>query len=579
MILEIYMCQTTMTKEKKETVIKTLQTTEVKGQELESLLMQQQEFITEEQRYHTVFTDGLTQLQQDIPVAEHETVPVENLSNKQRKKRYKNLQKEMMERPRLISAKEMRAIPMMANQKSREKWASETTAHSNLTQIETLRQVKEGDYSNFENLDPVMRNMMATKAVYDLVERYQLRGNEDPEMLCELIKQEGTGASALLNPTLRLGLSLAQRDSENNFFTKEQRSLFLKLDEAMSTAVMYATLTHVPNVEKVEQDIRSKHPNMNAEQVSEEAHKAIEANKAQQIQIAKRLLLMQLSDFKVISDSKETGSNQSSEKAWDKSVSVALSHCSRVVLTFPKQEKTAINQKEETNKNSAAKHAKMWEYIFTTKGSTNNERINQAQDNKRGSSTHNIERRKVGDKYTKERKVKFNLSGQRGMNCAIGGLGNEGVNGKILSNDGSCGHFYSMYKEGDLEHYGAMLMGLESDCYGVTNQLGHTHDLLATGEQASSLGAQRLDEVGKKYGGRQCDLSGLSAQEIAEWMNKLETKLRSLQASSDGLAGEEAAHIIKALTGKKMKKKTQDAADNEVNLETFDWMLGLRKVR
>lgn len=54
-------------------------------------------------------------------------------------------------------------------------------------------------------------------------------------------------------------------------------------------------------------------------------------------------------------------------------------------------------------------------------------------------------------------------------------------------------HTYSMYKEGDEEHYGAMLMGMESDAHGVMNQMGHTHDIHATPEKASSFGGQRTD--------------------------------------------------------------------------------------
>lgn len=56
----------------------------------------------------------------------------------------------------------------------------------------------------------------------------------------------------------------------------------------------------------------------------------------------------------------------------------------------------------------------------------------------------------------------------------------------------------SMYKEGDEEHYGAMLMGMESDAHGVMNQMGHTHDIHATPEKASSFGGQRQSEVDLK---------------------------------------------------------------------------------
>ena len=191
---------------------------------------------------------------------------------------------------------------------------------------------------------------------------------------------------------------------------------------------------------------------------------------------------------------------------WDKSMAVALSHCSRVVLTLPKQDAGDSNVLHQLN---------MWKAIYTVNGS------NTAEDNSRASSTHSIEQRKVSEKgimRTKEKKVLFNLVGQRGMNCAIGGLGNAGVSGKTLANDGSCGHFYSMYKEADAETYGTILMGLESDANAVTNQMGHTHDWHATPEKASSLGGQRTDEVGDKYGGRQCLLNEMSANELCIYL-------------------------------------------------------------
>ena len=272
----------------------------------------------------------------------------------------------------------------------------------------------------------------------------------------------------------------------------------------------------------------------------EDANRAIEANKAQQIQIAKRLLLMQLSDFSKITTDTD-GSESVGE--WDRSMAVALSHCSRVALTMPKVGEYAGNADEQQA---------MWRSIMTINGE------NTAQDNSRASSTHSIERRRVvpGEGATvrksKEKKVLFNFIGQRGMNCAIGGLGNPGVSGKTILNNGSCGHFYSMYKEGDEEHYGAMLMGMESDAHGVMNQMGHTHDIHATPEKASSFGGQRTDEVGNKYGGRQCDLSKKSAREITRWMTALERKMQEWQSQPDGMSGAEAEEAMRLLAGESL---------------------------
>ena len=106
-----------------------------------------------------------------------------------------------------------------------------------------------------------------------------------------------------------------------------------------------------------------------------------------------------------------------------------------------------------------------------------------------------------------------------------------------------------MYKEGDEEHYGAMLMGMESDAHGVMNQMGHTHDIHATPEKASSFGGQRTDEVGNKYGGRQCDLSKKSAREITRWMTALERKMQEWQSQPD-----EADYAAPLLTGEAVEE-------------------------
>lgn len=100
-------------------------------------------------------------------------------------------------------------------------------------------------------------------------------------------------------------------------------------------------------------------------------------------------------------------------------------------------------------------------------------------------------RRKTKDGFTEEKKVKFNLTGQRDMNCAIGGLGNDGISGTCFQS-----------------------------------------------------GCTVCRRSRKKYGERQCDLSHLSAKEIHAWMDQLERKLRSLQKSPEGLGGEEALDIL-----------------------------------
>lgn len=454
---------------------------------------------------------------------------------KRRKKAYEKLGKDN----RLLRENEVKALPQFQTKERWDKWAGETLPHSTLTREQTLKQVlNDQDYSNFENLDLVMRNLVASNALAKFVKDNNIDENSDPEIICAQI-QQNKGVTGLLDPPLRLGLSLAQRSKD---FPPKIQDFFLKLDEAMSTAVMVSTLTHVADHDRVENYFRDK----GSSDAAGDARNAVEANKAQQIQIAKRLLLMQISNFQKVTtvEKHRFKADVVREEAWDKSMAVALSHCSRVVLTLPKQDVFS----------SANAHKKMWQSILTTGGA------NTAQDNSRASSTHSIERRKVkgsGATGSKEKKVLFNLFGQRGMNCAIGGLGNAGISGKTLCNDGSCGHFYSMYKEADSNNYGAMLMGLESDANAVTNQMGHTHDWHATAEKASSLGGQRTDEVGDKYGGRQCDLSEIPANTITLWMTSLENAMRYWQSQRDGMSSPEAVRAMQMISGKKLDAEGQ----------------------
>lgn len=485
-----------------------------------------------------------------IPVAEGPApveAPAQTKAQKREQKRlekqrareaqedYANYTQFLKEAPRMVEEDQLRRLSVFQSAAMREKWAKETLPHSTLTREDTLKQIlNDGDYSNFENLDQIMRNAVAARAFKQFLHDYDIQdGHADPAEICQQIKASGAGVSALLNPGLRLALSLVQRMYE---YSDDVKDFCRKLDDQMSTEVMVATLTTQADAGRVVAYYSGVGNGQNMHAV-EDANRAIEANKAQQIQIAKRLLLMQLSDFaKVTTDAH---GNENVEE-WDRSMAVALSHCSRVVLTMPKTGEYS---------GTADEQQAMWRAIMTINGE------NTAQDNSRASSTHSIERRRVSPEdgadplKSKEKKVLFNFIGQRGMNCAIGGLGNPGVGGKTILNNGSCGHFYSMYKEGDEEHYGAMLMGMESDAHGVMNQMGHTHDIHATPEKASSFGGQRTDEVGNKYGGRQCDLSKRSARYITRWVTALERKMLEWQSQPDGMSGAEAEEAMRMLAG------------------------------
>ena len=106
----------------------------------------------------------------------------------------------------------MKGLAFMKSRKEREKWSEEKLSHSTKTRGETMRDVANGDFSNFENLDKVMRNIVASQALKDFMGKYgdDLKISSATE-LCEKIKQSGKGVTPLMDPALRLAFSLARK--------------------------------------------------------------------------------------------------------------------------------------------------------------------------------------------------------------------------------------------------------------------------------------------------------------------------------------------------------------------------------
>ena len=232
--------------------------------------------------------DGLLRhyqlLPEEAPVA-GDAAPEANLSYKQRrrqKKLDKKLYRDVGAVRRLLSASEVRRLPQFATREGREKWAASKPEHSHLTMGETAEMVRNGDYSNFENLDGVMRNLAAGKALQEMLANNPDVETASPEELCGRIRRTGEGVSALLNPALRLGLSLAQ---QTGHFSAALREKLQKLDEAMSTAVMTETLTHRPDRERVVEDIRAKQPRLSEEKAQAAAGALMEQFPAASLEI------------------------------------------------------------------------------------------------------------------------------------------------------------------------------------------------------------------------------------------------------------------------------------------------------
>lgn len=149
---------------------------------------------------------------------------------KRREEAYNQKGDELLENPRLMRQEEMMNIPLLQTSKGREKWAKAKVSDTGITREEMMRQaLEEGKYPHFEKMDGIMRNMLARKALDRLNHDYDINEQSNPADICEQIKQNG-GVRALLDPALRLALSLARRADGVSDNLKE---FYRQLDEEM----------------------------------------------------------------------------------------------------------------------------------------------------------------------------------------------------------------------------------------------------------------------------------------------------------------------------------------------------------
>ena len=450
------------------------------------------------------------------------------------KKKYDHRQKKEYEKKkeeagsRFVAADELRTQWM--HEELLEKKTSVPTGpkeEESVTQQELLKRVLKGDYSNLQQLDPVLRSVAAGK----YMERLQINANtKTAEELVNALYKEG-GVSQLMNPLFRIGVSVLMRGQSGSkaIYKASDTGFWSKVEDLCNQRIMAATIYSAPEAQgSISRD-------------------DVTRNRQSQIFMAKTLLAAHLGRLQKI-DTFKTGrfSKQKHSEDWKGGVASAFAHCSRVAFTLPGDSATLDSM-------------------------TGPEQGLQAGFFKRTVATHKLskKKRKPDSGSMVEKKSWGTFYGQRGMNVAIGGLGNDGIPGKdgqsrMLKNDGSCGHLYMHVEEGGSSDYTGLLIGFESDSPGTVNMTGHTHDWRAKPEFASSFGGQRCDEIGDKYGGRVVDLSSMDPKVFEGYMQRLESFMtqKMNEAEKGGPAGEQAQtelmNLADKLSGELMTREEID---------------------
>ena len=361
-----------------------------------------------------------------------------------------------------------------------------------ITQRALLENVMHQDYSRLEQLEPALRNMLAAQFMRDNANRFTGDAAQDAVTLSTAFP------GGLMQPLLRLGISLGMRSSLSG--RQQEPEYYKRLDAQMNAMIMQKTLSPFRHHDRV-----GAGRDFSQEDVTRNAQS--------QMFIAKTMLMCHMGTFAL--------KNKEDVRPWDGPVANAFAHCSRVGIVLPGMRADSYSEQGEKRIIDS----------YTGRGGGL-----EAGFFKRGGATHTLFRKSKENGLVKtgfkELKM-FSPFHQRGMNVAVGGLGNNGITGpggteRILKNDGSCGHIYMHLEEGDGSNYTSMLVGFESDSYKKTNQLGHTHGF-GNGEFASSFGGQRLDEIGDKYGGRRLDLTNINSDIFNTVMQKFETSYAHLQ--------------------------------------------------
>jgi len=354
---------------------------------------------------------------------------------------------------------------------------------------DSYTKAKDGDYSEFERVHPVLRNYQAMKyeqmARNTLAEIEEWRNDPTFEGLVDMRLQ-----GMMYNPALRLGMSIMQNDGTNKY------SFYKTLDDRMIDLIMEDTLKPM-----TESQIRNVNSLADG---PEQAQEMIEKNVEKQVQMAKMMFVAHLGQTNLVNDAKEN-------VEMDRSVASMMAHCSRTAFVFPKGE-----EKEVTRMMGNLTGAKMG------KGAGIYGRF---------AATHSTAHGATIGEFKEKKGV--SLRHQYGMDVAIGGLGNAGIPGRkgvpqTINMDGTCGHMYMRVDKGGANKTSSLLVGFESDAPGKGNQQGHGHTSAATGEYMSSFLGQRTDEMGAKYGGRIVDCTMFKPEELSAALENFTNHYRGM---------------------------------------------------
>ena len=372
-----------------------------------------------------------------------------------------------------------------------------------------------GDFSRFETVEPMMKGYLGAKKCYDLFDRYN--GNAADPKLKEELKDR------LMEADLRAGFAFGGKDPQ------DPMSRFMRDCERIANREMMIKTLQEPDAGakmRLQDQFAKENPNTVKENMDTIRSQDLE----QRVEIAKVLFMNHLGKFQT----KDTnGQNFDHEE----NMAEVYAHGGRTMFILPaggNQDALMESVKGQQQELSGVKNR-----YFATHG------VEPRTLNSDGSIKSEAKELKLNKAQA------FSFSNHQGMNASVGGLGQVGPNGKVITADGTNGHMYMHMATGDKKTCGTLMIGFENSGPGEKGRLGSTHDASAKKAGGSAFLSDK-SYLGAERGGRVVDLSGLSADKLSTMLTDFENAYRN--AAKAAQAGD--SRLLDAcnelLTGKQM---------------------------
>lgn len=403
------------------------------------------------------------------------------------------------------------------------------TEESSLKQInDAVQRMRRNDVSKYNHVPQFLREYYGRKALIEVFGS----ADEFPPLTEELKRKLDR---MTLRPEFRDAIArLIEReavDRNGESAVPQLRAYDTYLNERM----LADTLAPVSPEEAGR--IRQKYPGQQGE-------KMLADNADRQRFIAKSLFLAQLGRMDIIDEDE-------SRHPYRGSVAELFSHGSRVAFSLPYGEKAKQDLVYDAWRKNALDTGVMFKGRF---------------------ASHELHRRRVDvngyqDGQFKEIRIRWKdqlkrgqvykkvttYFGNYGMNIPLGGMGKPFNGGDCVDDRGSFGHLYMRTRKGDPEHCGVILMGFENAQPKKESCIGQLHNFKAISHDLSSFYSTK-NTLGKTIGGREADLTHLSAEDLTGALNQFELGYRTLQerAKTDPKAAGQLNRLNQALCGSRL---------------------------